>query len=275
MLISVRDLEKTFASSAGPVQAGAGVSFDLAAGETVGLVGESGCGKSTVGRCILRLLEPTSGTIAFDGQPIESLSQRRLRPLRQRMQLVFQDPVGSMNPAFTVRATLADALRTRRLDRAGQERVMRELLEAVGLDERYLERRRTGLSGGQLQRVAIARALAPEPDFVFLDEPTSALDVSVRGQIVNLLADLQRDRGLAYLFASHDLGVVRFLADRVVVMYRGQVVESGPAEQILTEPTQEYTKELVAAARLHDGDVSPVTHSADTAAVPPHRSTTP
>jgi peptide/nickel transport system ATP-binding protein len=125
MLISVRDLEKTFASSAGPVQAVDGVSFDLAAGETVGLVGESGCGKSTVGRCILRLLEPTSGTITFDGQPIESLSQRRLRPLRQRMQLVFQDPVGSMNPAFTVRATLADALRTRRLDRAGQERVMR------------------------------------------------------------------------------------------------------------------------------------------------------
>lgn len=249
MLISVEDLRKAFRGPDGSVaRAVDGVSFGVAAGETLGLVGESGCGKSTVGRCLLRLTDPDEGTITFDGTRIERMSQRELRSLRQRMQIVFQDPLGSTNPAFTLRQTLGDALRQAGVERAQRERRVRDLLDSVGLSARLLDRRRDELSGGQLQRGAVARALAPQPEFVFLDEPTSSLDLSVRGQIINLLADLQDEFGHAYLFASHDLSVVRVLAHRVIVMYRGRIVESGPTAAILSAPAHPYTQALLEAA---------------------------
>jgi oligopeptide/dipeptide ABC transporter ATP-binding protein len=251
VLIEVDGLIKTFHDRhREPVRAVDDVSFCVERGETVGLVGESGCGKSTIGRCLLRLYQPDAGTITFDGTRIERLDQGKLRRLRPRMQMVFQDPAGSTNPAFTVRQTLMDVLRHLPLPRADRAARLGSLLTSVGLDERFLDRRPDELSGGQLQRVAIARALATEPDFVFLDEPTSALDLSVRGQIVNLLADLQAERGLSYLFASHDLGVVRFLAHRVLVMYLGRIVEAGPTEEILGAPKHPYTQELVLSAGL-------------------------
>ncbi len=249
MLISVEDLGKTFRGPDGStVRAVDCVSFRVAAGETLGLVGESGCGKSTAGRCLLRLTDPDEGTITFDGTRIERMSQRELRPLRRRMQIVFQDPLGSTNPAFTLRQTLDDAVRQAGVERAQRDRRVRDLLDSVGLPARLLDRRRDELSGGQLQRGAIARALAPQPEFVFLDEPTSSLDLSVRGQIINLLADLQDEFGHAYLFASHDLSVVRVLAHRVIVMYLGRIVESGPTAEILGAPAHPYTQALLEAA---------------------------
>jgi oligopeptide transport system ATP-binding protein len=253
VLIEVENLVKEFHDRhGGAVRAVDSVSFAVDRGETVGLVGESGCGKSTIGRCLLRLYRPDGGSIAFDGERIEHLGEKSLRPMRHRMQMVFQDPAGSANPSFTVRRTIADALRRSPLSRHERTGRIVELLASVGLDERFLDRRPDELSGGQLQRVAIARALATDPDFVFLDEPTSALDLSVRGQIVNLLADLQAERGLGYLFASHDLGVVKFLADRLIVMYLGRVVEEGPTDQVLSEPRHPYTRALVLSAGLAD-----------------------
>ena len=249
MLVTVEGLTKHFVSRRGAaVVAVDDVSLSIQRGETVGLVGESGCGKSTVGRCILRLVDVDSGAIVFDGTRIDKLSARELRPVRRRMQMVFQDPLGSTNPAFTLRHTLEDALRQADVNGPERERRMLELLDSVGLSPRLLDRRRGELSGGQLQRGTIARALAPEPDFIFLDEPTSALDMSIRGQIVNLLADLQDARGIAFLFASHDLGVVRALAHRVIVMYLGRVVEAGPVEEVLQAPSHPYTMALLAAS---------------------------
>jgi oligopeptide/dipeptide ABC transporter ATP-binding protein len=251
-LASVSGLTKHFDSQRGRVVAVDDVSFELTAGETVGLVGESGCGKSTVGRCLVRLLRPDAGTIRFDGKEIQNLDHRELRRLRRRIQMVFQDPLGSVNPAFTVERTLFDAVRRLDLNREARRRRILELLEQVHLDERHLARRPRELSGGQLQRVGIARALASRPDLLFLDEPTSSLDVSVRGQIVNLLTELQERSGLTYLFASHDLGVIRFIAHRVIVMYLGRIVETGPAEAIFEEPAHPYTKALLIAAGFRD-----------------------
>lgn len=251
MLIEVKELTKIFELRRGrSVTAAESVSFDIERGQTVGLVGESGSGKSTVGRCVLRLLEPDEGVIRFDGEPLEGLSQSGLRPFRPRMQMVFQDPLGSLNPAYTVKRTLCDAVRQTGVRGDKRREQISELLDSVGLDHRFLERRPHEMSGGQLQRVGIARALASDPEFIFLDEPTSSLDLSIRGQILNLLADLQAERRLAYLFASHDLGVVRFLAHRVIVMYHGRVVESGPAEGVLADPTHPYTRALIAGAGL-------------------------
>jgi peptide/nickel transport system ATP-binding protein len=249
-LIRVDGLAKQFHADHRVITAVDGISFEIGRGETVGLVGESGCGKSTVGRCLLRLLTPDAGRIAFDGAEVHDASQSQLRPLRRRMQMVFQDPLGSLNPAFTIAQTLADALRHVGVPRRNRPGRTAELLAQVGLDTRFLGRRPRQMSGGQLQRVGIARALASEPDFLFLDEPTSSLDLSVRGQIVNLLADLQEQRGLAYLFASHDLGVVRFVAHRVIVMYLGRIVEEGPADTIFTAPSHPYTKALLIAAGI-------------------------
>ncbi len=257
-MISVTGLEKTFEQRhGGIVRAVDGVSFEVGRGETVGLVGESGCGKSTVGRCVLRLLKPDSGVVAFDGTEIQALALRRLRPFRRKLQMVFQDPLGSLNPAFSVRATLRDALRQVGLSGGEREERIGELLLSVGLDSRFLERRPSQMSGGQLQRVGIARALASDPDFIFLDEPTSSLDLSVRGQIINLLGDLQAERRLGYLFASHDLGVVRFLADRVFVMYQGRIMESGPTAGLFDEPQHPYTEELLAGASFRSTQGSP------------------
>lgn len=249
-MIEVEGLRKTYRHRRSTVVAADGVSFGISEGETVGLVGESGSGKSTVGRCVVGLSVADSGRIALEGRDVQEFSSRERRSLHRRLQMVFQDPAGSMNPAYTVRGWLADALRPLELGRSERHARVGDLLEQVGLGPRFLERKSRELSGGQLQRVAIARALAADPEFVFLDEPTSALDLSVQGQIVNLLGDLQRERRYAYLFASHDLAVVRTIAHRVLVMYLGRVVESGPTERVLADPAHPYTQALLASAGL-------------------------
>jgi ABC-type oligopeptide transport system ATPase subunit len=202
------------------------VSFSLSAGQTLGLVGESGCGKSTLGRTILRLVDASSGRIRFDGQDITELSQRELRPIRRRMQIIFQDPYGSLNPRMTVRAALGEALRVHRIvgTAAQQEAALLELVARVGLREEALDRYPHEFSGGQRQRIGIARALAVRPSFIVADEPVSALDVSIQAQIINLLMDLQDELGLTYLFIAHDLKVVEHVSHQIAVMYLGRIV---------------------------------------------------
>ncbi len=253
-LLQVRDLVKhyttagLFRAGARPVRAVDGVSFEVGHGETLGLVGESGCGKSSVGRTIIRLQEPTSGEARFDGVDVFGLDRTALRRLRRRMQIIFQDPYGSLNPRMTIGAAVAEGIEIHRLA-AGAEigRRVGALLEEVGLDPAYARRYPHEFSGGQRQRIGIARALAVEPNFIVCDEPVSALDVSVQAQVLNLLSDLQRDRGLSYLFIAHDLAVVRQIAQRVAVMYLGRIVESGPTEALLSAPRHPYTVALLSA----------------------------
>ena len=253
-LLAVRDLVKyytaggLFARGAPPVRAVDGVSFDVGRGETLALVGESGCGKSSVGRTVLRLQEPTGGEVRFEDVDVFGLDRTALRRLRRRMQIIFQDPYGSLNPRMTIGAAIAEGIEIHRLA-TGPEvgRRVGALLEEVGLDAGYGRRYPHEFSGGQRQRIGIARALAVEPSFIVCDEPVSALDVSVQARVLNLLADLQRDRGLSYLFIAHDLAVVRQIAQRAAVMYLGRIVEAGPTEALLAAPRHPYTVALLSA----------------------------
>jgi oligopeptide/dipeptide ABC transporter ATP-binding protein len=259
-ILNVKDLKKHFQVRRGLLQrtvaeikAVDGVSFALAAGETLCLVGESGCGKSTVGRLILRLIDPTSGDIVFKGENITSLSREAMRDKRQRLQIVFQDPYASLNPRLTAGTIVGEPLENfDRLGRVEREGRVRALLARVGLGADALHKYPFEFSGGQRQRLGIARALALSPSVIVADEPVSALDVSVQAQVLNLMMDLQEELGLAYLFISHDLGVVEHMADRVAVMYLGRIVEIGQKEELFARPRHPYTRALISAAPLPD-----------------------
>jgi peptide/nickel transport system ATP-binding protein len=270
-LVAIRNVTKTFdlaespfgGRSAGRVRAVDDVSLEIYEGETLGLVGESGSGKSTLGRLILRLIEPTSGTILFEGIDLLQANGNQLRRLRRDMQIIFQDPFGSLDPRFRVEDVIAEPLILHHktlhqkmvdqktthegLSRDARRQRVRELLRAVGMDESAMSRYPHEFSGGQRQRIGIARALALQPKFMVADEPVSALDASVGAQIVNLLQQLQRDFGLTYLFISHSMPVVRYLSTRIAVMYQGKIVEVGTTEQITAQPQHPYTRKLLAA----------------------------
>jgi len=263
-LLVVEDLKKHFPVTRGiifqkqiaAVQAVDGVSFSLREGETLGVVGESGCGKSTMARCIMKLLEPTSGRITFRGRDITRLSRAEMRPYRREMMMIFQDPYASLNPRKRVGFIVAEALQVHKMGtQAETKRRVQELLEVVGLNPEHYNRFPHEFSGGQRQRIGIARALAVNPKLIVCDEPVSALDVSVQAQILNLLKDLQRDFNLTYVFIAHDLNVVRYISDRVLVMYLGQIVESAARTDLYDEPKHPYTGALLSAVPVPDPEV--------------------
>ena len=263
-LLEVRHVKKYFPIRAGVLQrevayvhAVDDVSFAVKPGETLGLVGESGCGKSTLGRTIVRLLQPTAGEIIFDGMPIQKLGTRRLRPLRREMQMVFQDPYASLNPRKRVGTIISDPMRIHDLgSRSEQKRRVNEILETVGLSPEHYNRFPHEFSGGQRQRIGIARSLALRPKLIVADEPVSALDVSIQSQMLNLLDDLQTEFNLTYIFIAHDLGVVRHVSDRIVVMYLGKIVELAPADELYVRPIMPYTEALLSAVPIPDPDLS-------------------
>ena len=254
ILLEARDLTKEFPAGRKTIHAVSGVSLQIREGETLGLVGESGCGKSTLGRLMIRALTPTAGEILFRGQNITAMKDRDFKPLRKEMQLVFQDPFASLDPRMSVRDLIAEPIETWQLCRSRDETTVRvrELLRAVGIPEEFLTRYPHQFSGGQRQRIGIARAIAADPSFIVCDEPVSALDVSVQNQILNLLKELKASRELTFLFISHDLSVVRYLADRVCVMFLGKRCEIGPTEELYRHPRHPYTRFLIDAIPVPD-----------------------
>ena len=255
ILLEARDLTKEFpAAGKKSVHAVSNVSFQIHEGETLGLVGESGCGKSTLGRLLIRALMPTAGEVLYRGQNITSMKDRAFKPLGKEMQLVFQDPYASLDPRMTVRDLIAEPIETWKLCKGKEETTarVRELLRAVGMPEEFLYRYPHQFSGGQRQRIGIARAIAADPSFIVCDEPVSALDVSVQNQILNLLKELKASRALTFLFISHDLSVVRYLADRVCVMFLGKLCELGPTDEVYRHPRHPYTRFLLDAIPVPD-----------------------
>lgn len=249
ILLEVQNLTKYFATPAGQLHAVDGVNFKLEEGKTLGIVGESGCGKSTTGRVILKLIEPSGGKIIFDGEDITKYSRSKMRPLRTRMQMIFQDPFSSLDPRQTVSQLIAEPIIEHKLIRgkaAIEERTL-ELMETVGLASRLMNSYPHELDGGRRQRIGIARALAVKPKLIICDEPVSALDVSIQAQILNLLKKLQKDLGLTYIFITHNLAVVKYFSDDIAVMYLGQLVEKASSDDIFASPTHPYTKALLSA----------------------------
>ncbi|MFB9965189.1 ABC transporter ATP-binding protein [Sinosporangium siamense] len=260
MLLSVKDLSKHFPITTGllkrqvgAVKAVDGVSFDVVKGETLGVVGESGCGKTTTGRLITRLIEPTAGKVVFEGEDITHMSQSRLRPLRRDMQMIFQDPYSSLNPRHTVGTIVGAPFRIQGIKTEhGIKRAVQDILSLVGLNPEHYNRYPHEFSGGQRQRIGIARTLALKPKLIIADEPVSALDVSIQAQVVNLLEDLQNELGLTYVVIAHDLSVVRHISDRVAVMYLGKVVEIGGRKSLYSSPLHPYTNALLSAVPIPD-----------------------
>ena len=264
-LLEVENLTKYFPVTRGiifqkeiaQVKAVDGVSFNVAEGETLGVVGESGCGKSTMARCIMRLLDPTGGRLVFRGKDITRLTRAEMRPSRREMMMIFQDPYASLNPRKRVGFIVAEALEVHKMGTEAEiKKRVQELLEIVGLNPEHYNRFPHEFSGGQRQRIGVARALAVNPKLIVCDEPVSALDVSVQAQILNLLKDLQRDFGLTYIFIAHDLGVVRHVSNRIAVMYLGKLVEMSPAEELYQRPIMPYTDALLSAVPIPDPDLS-------------------
>lgn len=248
-LLEVKNLTKYFNTPGGQLHAVDGVSFSIEKGKTLGIVGESGCGKSTTGRTILKLIQPTAGEIIFDGQDITGLNRNQMRPLRREMQMIFQDPFSSLDPRQSVFKLIAEPMMEHKLfkTRLEVEKRTLELMETVGLAKRLVNSYPHELDGGRRQRIGVARALALNPKLIVCDEPVSALDVSIQAQILNLLKSLQKDLGLTYIFITHDLSVVKYFSDDIAVMYLGQMVEKAPADRIFAEPLHPYTKALLSA----------------------------
>ena len=248
-ILEVRDLKKYFPTPKGQLHAVDGVSFRVEEGKTLGIVGESGCGKSTTGRSILKLLEPTGGTILFDGEDITHYNRRQMRQLRTKMQMIFQDPFSSLDPRQTVSQLISEPIIEHRLlkGKAAIEKRTLELMETVGLAERLMNTYPHELDGGRRQRIGIARALSVNPKLIVCDEPVSALDVSIQAQVLNLLKKLQKDLGLTYIFITHDLSVVKYFSDDIAVMYLGQMVEKASSDELFVEPLHPYTKALLSA----------------------------